>query len=130
MKRSDIVRFLKMRHSIDYWSIPHVLFGAVTALLTVVIAVPAVFGFIATLILAIIWEFFEVQERIKENIRNKTADVLFPLVAFPATYLFVQYVVIEHERRVGLLVTVTIFFLYTNFMAWRARLDHDRDFMN
>jgi len=127
MKRKTLP-FLK--DLVDFWSIPHFLFGAVTALVAIVFSITAGTAFLSTLALALLWELFEYRQGIVESVRNRISDVLFPLVAFPATYLFARNVAIEQDRRVSLLVIMIILFLYTNFMAWKARLSRDRDFMN
>lgn len=129
MKRPPILlSFLKKKRPIDFWSIPHFLFGAVTALFAATLSIPSGAAFFSTLVLAILWELFEKKEKIRENIRNRIADVLLPLVAFPATLLFTQKVAVEQERRVALLATVSVLFLYVNLAAWRARSERDRDF--
>jgi hypothetical protein len=121
-------RVNRLKELIDFWSIPHFLFGAVTALGAIVFLIPAWSVFFATFIFAVAWEFFERWQGIVESIRNRISDVCMPLVAFPATFLFARYVTVEHERQVSLFVVITILFLYTNFMAWKARFARDRDF--
>jgi len=123
-------RFPFLKDLVDFWSIPHFLFGAVTALIAIVFSIAAGTAFLSTLVLAILWELFEFRQGIVESPRNRMSDVLFPLVAFPTTYLFARNIAIGQDRRVSLLVIMTILFLYTNFMAWKARLSRDRDFMD
>jgi len=120
--------FLKKKGPIDFWSIPHFLSGAVSALFAAVFSISFGVAFLSTFVLAILWELFEKKERIRENIRNRIADIILPLIAFPATSLFVQKVATEQERRIALLATVSVLFLYVNLAAWRARSEHDRDF--
>lgn len=117
--------------TIDYWSIPHFLFGAVTALAAAIFLVPSRTAFFLTLVLAVLWELFEWKGlNVEEDFRNRVSDVIFPLVAYGATNLYVGAVITGSERKISLFAVVTFLFLYTNFMAWRARSRHDRDFMN
>lgn len=121
-RKSDIYEL------IDFWSIPHFLFGVVTALLAVVFSIPSGPMFILTLIGAMLWEWFESRNGIKETLRNRISDILFPLISFPVTYLYARYAVDEPEHRRALLAIVSIVFFYVNFMAWKARFEHDGDF--
>ncbi len=126
--------FLKRRIAIlkgmvDFWSIPHFLFGAVTALGAETIGLSFGVGFFSTLGIAILWELFEKRMKIGENIRNVLSDIVLPLVAFPATWLYAEQVAIAPERRLALFVTVTILHIFINFLAWRARAEKDREFM-
>ncbi|NTW13764.1 MAG: hypothetical protein HGA31_01905 [Candidatus Moranbacteria bacterium] len=117
--------------TIDYWSIPHFLFGAVTALAAAVFFIPSRTAFFFTVALAVLWELFEWKNlNIAEDFRNRVSDVIFPLVAFVATDTYVGSVITGSDRKISLFAVVTFLFLYTNYMAWRARARHDRDFMN
>ncbi|NTW90245.1 MAG: hypothetical protein HGB37_05050 [Candidatus Moranbacteria bacterium] len=115
---------------IDFWSIPHFLFGSVTALLASAYALPAGTMFLTTLFLAILWELFEYRNHIVESFRNRVTDVLYPLIAFPVTYLYAQNIATDQHRRISLLAIVSIIFFYINYMAWKARFADDKDFMN
>ncbi|HWQ59996.1 MAG TPA: hypothetical protein VN420_02505 [Candidatus Fimivivens sp.] len=115
---------------IDFWSIPHFLFGSVTALIASVFALPSVTMFISTFVLAVFWELFEFRSHIIESMRNRVTDILYPLIAFPMTYIFAQNAVNDHHRRISLLAIVSIIFFYINYMAWKARFEHDGDFAN
>ncbi len=118
------------KHAIDYWSIPHFLFGAVTALASVVFSVPGRFGLLATFFAAIAWEFFEKKAKLGEDIRNVLADIALPLICFPVVYYYATEIVSDAERNRALFVVVTILHLFINFIAWRARSERDRDFMS
>jgi hypothetical protein len=115
---------------IDFWSIPHFLFGSVMALFTSAFTLPTGIMFFTTLFLAIIWELFEYRNHIVESFRNRVTDVIYPLIAFPVTYFYAQNVAIDLYRRQSLLVIVSIIFFYINYMAWKARFADDNDFKN
>jgi hypothetical protein len=127
--RKNLSRFLN--GTIDYWSIPHFLFGAVTALAAAAFIAPSGTVFFATLALAILWELIEWKFlNIYEDIGNRVGDVILPLVAFWATDFYVTAFVTGSDRKISLFVVVTALFFWSNFLAWRARARHDRDFMN
>lgn len=119
-----------MKKFIDFWSVPHFLTGAVTALATSAFSWDPGIMFLVTLVLAILWEFFERGIKIGEEIKNVISDILLPLVAFPATYVFAQQAIDTSERRIALFVVVLIVYAYICTIAWRARAERDRDFMN
>ncbi|MGB5018942.1 MAG: hypothetical protein WBO66_04390, partial [Candidatus Moraniibacteriota bacterium] len=73
------------KKSLDWWSIPHFLFGVVMAFLALVLAWPLSFTFGAMLIIAILWEGFERRIRIRESRSNSKMDILLPLLAFLLT---------------------------------------------
>lgn len=125
-----MVQWTHMKKLLDFWSIPHFLSGAVAALLAVVFALPIVPMFFATLVSAIIWEFLEMRFHLREASWNVVSDIALPLIAFPLTVFFVISAVPDHEHQVGLFLLVLILYVYTNVVAWNARLDDDPDFMS
>ncbi|NTW75786.1 MAG: hypothetical protein HGB34_02685 [Candidatus Moranbacteria bacterium] len=129
MKTTNSRTFRSNVKLIDYWSIPHFLFGAVTALASVVFSVPGRYGFISTFLIAIAWELFEKKAKLWENIRNVSADIALPLISFPVVYYYAMEIVSDAERNRALFVVVTILHFFINFIAWRARSERDRDFM-
>lgn len=121
---------MKNRLIIDFWSVPHFLAGVVTGLAASAFSWDPVVVFAATLLLAIVWEFFEKSIEVGEGLRNVISDIVLPLVAFPVTYLYAEHAVTTHERRLALLVAVLGVYTYINFIAWRARSERDGDFLN
>ncbi len=119
-----------MKRIIDFWSVPHFLSGVVTGLSASAFSWQPLAVFFATLGLAILWEFFEKSVKVGEDMKNVASDILMPLVAFPATYLFAEHAVETAERRLALLVAVLGVYVYVNYIAWRARAERDQDFMN
>lgn len=117
------------KHVIDYWSIPHFLFGAVTALASVVFSVPGRYGLLATFLFAIGWEFFEKKVKIGEHVRNAIADVVLPILSFPMTFLYATHFVDDRPRNAALLIVVVLLYLYSNFASWRARFENDTDYV-
>lgn len=114
----------------DIWSVPHFLFGVVAAMMTIVYAWPFWETFFAILLLAVLWEGFEMRMRIAEYFWNMLTDVSLPLVAYGAVIFLVDHAGIDQEHRVALLVISILVYVFTNVFAWRARLFGDQDFYN
>lgn len=117
-----------MKKLIDPWSVPHFLFGMVTALVAIVFSFPASYAFFATLYLALFWELLEKRYRLSEAPGNALIDIFLPLLAFGITFMLVDRADPHPERHMALLIVVFLVYVATNFFAWRARFERDRDF--
>jgi len=113
----------------DWWSVPHFMFGIVTALSAISFGWPAFLAFSGTLILALLWELLEKYVRLSEAPGNGWVDVVLPLFAFVMTYFLVDQAALNHERHVGLLLITTLLYVFINFIAWRARFEKDEEFL-
>lgn len=126
MKR---ISFWYSKKSLDWWSIPHFLFGVVVALSALVFSWSVPIAFTATFAIALLWEYFERHIRIHETPANSKMDVLLPLLAFLLTMFLMNHMPTQtvEDRQVFLIITI---FLYgfLNFIAWRAKFEHDREF--
>lgn len=112
----------------DWWSVSHFMFGIVMALAAISFFWSVFLTFLATLVLAILWELLENFVRLEEAPGNGWADVALPLLAFAVTYLLVDQAALNHERHLGLLTITILLYGFINFIAWRARFEKDRDF--
>jgi Na+/glutamate symporter len=126
--RTSFLRF--PNQFIDYWSVPHFLLGMLIAMIVRVLEYPAVPLFFVTLIVAIIWEVFEMQVRIRESRINVISDIALPLVAYGLTLWITDSREMGHEQQVALLSVTIITYVLVSYAAWRARFDHDPDFLN
>lgn len=115
---------------VDYWSIPHFLFGTVLALVTITFSLSVVLMFLATLYLAIFWELLEMRFRLLEAPGNNVTDILLALCSFVLTFLLIDQTDPNTERHIALLIVTIILFLCLNFFAWRARFEHDGEFQS
>jgi hypothetical protein len=113
----------------DWWSVPHFMFGVVTALFAISYSWPAFETFVGTLILALLWELLEKYVRLSEAPGNGWIDVVLPLLAFVMTYLLVDQAALNHDRHVGLLTITLLLYVFINMIAWRARFEKDEDFL-
>lgn len=113
----------------DWWSVPHFMFGIVTALSAIAFSWPTFYTFLGTLILALLWELLEKYVRLSEAPGNGWVDVVLPLLAFVSTYLLVDQAELNHERHLGLLLITALLYLFINMIAWRARLEKDEEFL-
>jgi hypothetical protein len=113
----------------DWWSVPHFMFGIVTALAAISFSWPIFYTFVGTLIAALLWELLEKYVRLSEAPGNGWVDVALPLLAFVLTYLLIDRAPLDHDRHVGLLTITILLYAFINLIAWRARFEKDRDFL-
>lgn len=113
----------------DWWSVPHFMFGIVTALAAISFSWPTFLTFVGTLILALLWELLEKYVRLSEAPGNGWVDVVLPLLAFVITYMLIDQAALNHERHLGLLTITVLLYGFINLIAWQARFDKDRDFL-
>jgi hypothetical protein len=112
----------------DWWSVPHFMFGIVTALAAISFSWGAGYAFLGTLVLALLWELLEKYVRLSEAPGNGWVDVVLPLLAFVMTYFLVDQAALNHDRHLALLTITVLLYLFINFIAWRARFERDEDF--
>jgi hypothetical protein len=117
-----------MKGLIDFWSVPHFLFGVVMALAAVVFGLSAWLTFFATFVIAILWEILEARFDLGEISSNVISDILLPLLIFPGVFFFASRSGVSQEHRILFLVITFSFYTYVNAIAWKARLDGDPDF--
>ena len=118
-----------LKKSLDWWSIPHFLFGVVTALSALVFGWSVPVAFTATLGIALLWEYFVRRVRIREAPSNAKMDILLPLVAFILTIFLMNHTPLQtaQDRQSFLIIALSLYG-FVNFIAWRAKLAHDREF--
>lgn len=121
-------RSLKVKKLLDYWSVPHFLFGTVLALFTITFSLSVVYMFFVTLYLAIFWELLEMRFRLREAKGNSGIDVLLALLGFSIAFILVDRINANVGNQGSLLIITGILFLCLNFFAWRARFEHDGEF--
>lgn len=122
-------RSLKVKKLIDSWSVPHFLFGTVLALCAITFVLPIGYMFFATAYLALFWELLEMRFRLSEAPGNGSADVVLALLGFGTAFLLVDRVGATSQSNYSLLIVTSVLFLSLNFFAWRARFEHDREFL-
>ena len=122
-------KHLSFHRALDWWSVPHFLFGMVVALGAFVFSLPVLPFFFATLILALFWELLEKRYRIDEASGNTLIDILLPLIAFVITLFLVDQVDANPEHYRALFAIVFLLYIAINFFAWRARFERDGEFL-
>lgn len=125
-----MVQWIHMKTLLDFWSIPHFLSGAVAALFAVVFTLPVPIMFLITFAFAVFWELLEMRFRLREASWNVASDIALPLISFPMTILLIGAADPDAEHLSGLFLVVLVLYVYTNVVAWHARLDGDPDFMS
>lgn len=127
MKRKHLFRWQNL---IDYWSMPHFLFGTVMALLAVTFSLAFEFMLALTLSLAVIWEILEIRTGLREAFSNRMSDIVLALCSFILTFLITNHIHRSIMHPDSLLIITILFFFGINFFAWRARFEHDKEFEN
>lgn len=122
------MRFARLSQLLDYWSVPHFLFGVVVALASLVFSWPYWEAFAGMMVVALLWEYFEYLVRIRERPLNSWADVVLPILAYFLTLILVDRTPLQHEAHVAFFITALILFVLTNAGAWRARIERDQEF--
>ena len=122
------LRFFNPKKLFDWWSVPHFMFGMVTALAALAFSLSVPRVFLATLALAIVWELLEKRYRISEAPGNGAVDVILPLIAFAITLVLVDRADPNPDHHMALLIVATLLYIFVNFFAWRARIERDREF--
>jgi hypothetical protein len=113
----------------DWWSVPHFMFGIVTALMAISFSWSPVYVFGGTLVAALLWELLEKYVRLSEAPGNGWVDVVLPLLSFVTTWILIDRATLNHERHLGLLLITTLLYLFINMIAWRARFEKDEEFL-
>ncbi len=113
----------------DWWSVPHFMFGIVTALAAISFSWDMWDTFLGMIILALLWELLEKYVRLSEAPGNGWVDVALPMLAFAMTFILVDQAALNHERHVGLFTITLLLYGFVNMIAWRARFEKDHDFL-
>jgi|SRR6185369_2620354 len=128
MRKKHKQSVFKLNKMFDWWSVPHFMFGMVTALSAITFYWPTFDLFLITLVLALLWELLEKKYRLSEAPGNAWVDVVLPLMAFVMTYLLVDTSKLNHEGHVGLLTITLLLYGVINMLAWQARFAKDKQF--
>jgi len=113
---------------IDYWSIPHFLFGTVMAFGAAMLSYSFPQTFLVTFVLALLWEYTERRFRLREAPGNSTMDVVLALISVGITFVFAESLDRALISSGALFVVAGILFLCVNYFAWVGRFDHEREF--
>jgi dolichyl-phosphate-mannose--protein O-mannosyl transferase len=98
------------KKSLDWWSVPHFLFGVVMALAAPVFLWPIVWTFVATVVIAFLWEGFERRIRLHEARANSKMDILLPLLAFILTIFLMNHTPTQttEDRQLFLIIALSL----------------------
>ncbi len=129
MKR-HVFRLFGKGKAIDIWSFPHLFFGVVAAIFSIVFSL----GFLATFLgvcgAALFWEWFEFRYLgVRESLANRCMDCALPLVAFSLAYPLFETVPFAHGSRPAILVAAVLLFFLLNYISWEARLNGEQEFL-
>jgi len=112
----------------DLWSIPHFIFGILTAFLPPLAGFSFLTALALTLILAMLWEIYEKFADIKETIENSLLDIILPIVAFTLTSYALRMYSFHEDDLWVVAVALFVLYAYTNISGWLAYRRRHRDF--
>ncbi|MFZ2167859.1 MAG: hypothetical protein WAV50_03235 [Minisyncoccia bacterium] len=104
----------------DLWSIPHFLFGVLTAFLPQLTGLSFLSALALTIIFAMLWEVYEKFVEIKETIQNSLLDIILPVVAFTLTSYVLRLCSFYYDDLVVIATGVFILYVFTNISGWLA----------
>lgn len=100
---------------IDFWTINHILAGAVIAGVSVISSVPFWTIVIVLFSLTIVWEIYETIKNIRETIENKILDVIVAMVGFAIIYIVMNVQILNN---VILVLIITLLFTILNILGY------------
>ena len=118
----------KKGRAFDLWSIPHFLFGILTAFLPPLTDISFLTALALTLILAMLWEIYEKFVAIRETVQNSLLDIILPIVAFTLTSYVLRIYLLHHDDLLVIATAVLVLYLFTNLSGWLAYRRRNRDF--
>lgn len=90
MKNKWYVKIWAEGKYIDFWSINHILGGALLAQIFVFLGVNFWISLVISFIIMILWEVYEYKTKVYETIQNRVMDVVVGLLGFFMIYYLVS----------------------------------------
>ena len=107
--------------AIDPWSIVHILWGAVFAILFSVFGWSFKAALIVTVVSLIVWEVFEYAVDMLEPMPNVIADIIVGIVGFWVSFTYLPQEGNIRFLILAILVTLAIVLGYTGWRKWVNR---------
>lgn len=107
---------------IDFWTVNHILAGAVIAGVSVLSYVPLLTSVIVLFALTITWEIYETVKNIHETTKNRIIDVIVAVIGYVLMYFVMNAEILNN---VILFTIITVSFVTLNIlgnMAYRKRM--------
>ncbi len=120
----------KRGRAFDLWSIPHFLFGILTGMLPALTGIPLLTALSLTIILAVVWEWYEKCIGIRETNLNIAADFVLPVLAFTCTLFLIGIYPLRPDELLVIWCAVLTIYAYTNISGWFAYRRRQHNFMH
>ena len=120
----------KRGRAFDLWSIPHFLYGILTGMLPALTGISLLTALLLTVVLAVLWEWYEKLIGIRETALNIAADFILPILAFTGTSAVLDAYQLQYDEVLVIAGAVLILYAYTNISGWLAYRRRHRDFMH
>lgn len=105
---------------LDLWSVVHMLGGLIAGFITAFFSAPFLLALFIFVLLAILWEMFEVMKLIWETSRNRVTDVALGALVFPVGFYIFTDIFVEAKTQMTLLSVIVLIFGILNYLGWRA----------
>jgi len=115
--------------ALDMWSIPHFLFGVLTAILAALLNLSFIAMLALTTGIATLWEIGEYFFDIEETFLNRMFDIILPIVACILTINILLAYTLYRDDLIVIGIAVSIIYAYTNISGWLAYRRRHRDFI-
>lgn len=129
MKKNWYSQFYGRGKIFDVWSVPHFFFGVMAAGFLGVFPVHFWYFFGSIILMAFVWECFELWVGIRETFLNRLTDGLLPLIGFFLLYHIFQNMSLSEEHHSGIFVVSIFVFLLLNYISWEARFNGEKEFL-
>jgi hypothetical protein len=108
------------RKYVDLWTIPHILFGTIPSLICLLTGFDLLYGFILTIVVAILWEIGEMVIGVwtTEVFSNKITDVLVAGIWYGTIWAWNLLIQPGWEAVQYVLIIVVILQIMTSIIGW------------
>lgn len=108
------------RDFIDLWSVVHFNNAVVFSFIPFGLNISFTDGLMALLVIAILWEFYEIMRKIKETRANRFLDVFVATIGFVLVYNFMPPFSDDPLRFLWISLPFTVFAIVLLVIAWSA----------
>lgn len=111
---------------VDLWAIPHTLFGVLVASVVAFLGWSMSWGVVATIALAILWEFLEELGGTTEYFSNRISDVIVATLGYFIAWAIIAHWGLDHATTTRLLIAVVILVIVSNSIGWAAYFHYSK----
>jgi hypothetical protein len=106
---------------VDRWSFVHLLVGIIWGFIDLLLDLPFLLSLALLIVVAVLWEYFELKVGIAEKKKNSAIDVLAAILGFVGIYFIA--IIFEFERSLDVTLLIAAFaalLIASSAFGWRA----------